>query len=135
MKKKAIEQTLVRASALTVGAATSRVVADKLPIKNKHLKRGALVLSGLLGAAFIERDSTSKAFVQDMAEGVVATQAAYWIKDVIGEKMKENHLITTALGNPVGNYNNPVQFRMGYANVNQEMDTIDTSYQDVTFEM
>ncbi len=132
MKKKEIQNSLIKTTALTVGAATSRIVADKVPIKNTHLKRGILVLTGAIGAAMLDRSSSSKAFVQDMASGVAATQAAYWIKDAIGEKMKDNDLVSSALGNPVGTYENPVQFRLGSANVFPTETIHDTSYEDVT---
>lgn len=127
MKKTAIKDSLLRSAALTVGSAGSRVVAEKLPTTNTHLKRGGMVLLGIIGAAFVDRKTPSKAFVQDIALGTAATQAGYWIKDTIGTKT-QNPLIKTALGTP-GNYNNPVQFRMGYANV---PDVIDTTYQDVS---
>ena len=127
MKKSAIKDSLLRSTALTVGGAGSRIVADKLPVANNHLKRGGMVLLGVIGAAFVDRKTPSKAFVQDIALGTAATQAGYWIKDAIGTKT-QNPLIKTALGTP-GDYNNPVQFRMGYANV---PNVIDTTYEEVS---
>ncbi|CAL2104618.1 hypothetical protein [Tenacibaculum sp. 190130A14a] len=137
MKKKAIKDSLQRTVALTVGSAGSRIVADKLPVKNMHLKRGGLVLLGAVGAALLDRSTTGKAIVQDLALGTAATQAGYWIKEAVGENMKDNALVSTALGTPIGDYDNPVEFRMGYADFSAAS-TIDTDFEDVTgvtFEM
>ncbi|MFL0077014.1 hypothetical protein [Tenacibaculum maritimum] len=135
MEKKAIRESLVKTTALTVGAATSRVVAENAPIKNMHLKRGILVLTGALGAAFLDRSTSGKAFVQDMASGMAATQAAYWIKDAMAEKLEEKSLLKTALGNPLGTYDNPVQFRLGYVNAFPPEQTQETSHEDVKYTM
>ncbi|MFL0063728.1 hypothetical protein [Tenacibaculum maritimum] len=132
MKKEAIIDSLKRSAALTFGAAGSRVVADKLPIKNLHLKRGGFVLVSALGAALVGRETTSKAVVQDIALGTVATQAGLWIKEAVGEKVKENSLLKTALGSPTGTYDNPVQFRMGYANLPTNEVTIDAAHEEVS---
>lgn len=132
MKKKAIKESLLTSVGLTTGAIGSRVVADKLPIKNSHLKRGGLVLAGVVAAAAVGRKTASKAFVQDMALGTAVTQLGYWIKDTVSDKMNENSLMKTALGSPVGDYHNPVQFRMGYANIFPKEQTFDTTYEDVS---
>lgn len=132
MKKEAIIDSLKRGLGLTVGSAGSRVLADKLPIDNYHLKRGGLVLAGALGAAFVGRETSGKATVQDIALGVAATQGTLWIKDAFGESMKDNSLVTAALGSPKGTYYNPVNFRMGYANFAPKNETIDTTYEDVS---
>ncbi|MFL0083688.1 hypothetical protein V2647_06835 [Tenacibaculum maritimum] len=135
MKKTAIKDALLRSSALTIGAAGSRVVADKLPVDNMHLKRGGLVLTGIVGASFVGRSSASKAFVQDMALGTAATQLGYWIKDLVAEKMKDNAIVTSALGCPeVGGYDNPVQYRLGYVDVSPYQQT-NEEVSDVKFGM
>lgn len=131
MKKKAIKESLLTSVGLTTGALGSRVVADKLPIKNVHLKRGGLVLAGVIGAAAVGRKTPSKAFVQDVALGTAVTQLGYWIKDAVSGKVKDSSIFNTALGSPIGDHDNPVQFRMGYANIPNEQ-TFDTSYEDVS---
>ncbi|WP_299673271.1 hypothetical protein [uncultured Tenacibaculum sp.] len=131
MKKKEIQDTLVTATALTVGSAGSRIIADKLPTDNIHLKRGGIVLTSVVGASAVGRKTPGKAFVQDIALGAAATQIGYWIKDAIGDKVQDNALATTALGNPVGSYDNPVQWRMGYVDLPKTDYTYQTDAQFV----
>lgn len=132
MKKQAIQEALTKAVALSLGSAGSRVVADKLPVSNVHLKRGGIVLLGVLGGAFLDRKTKGKAFVQDVALSAAATQVGSWVKDALGDKVSSSPLLTTALGSPSGSYNDPIQMRMGYANFNQSPQTFDTSYEDVS---
>lgn len=136
MKKKNITDSLVRTVSIAAGAAGSNIAAEHLPIKNNYLKRGSLILAGLLGAAYAGRKSTSKAFAQDLATGVAATQAFAMIKEGLSEKTKENKLVKSALGSP-GSYNDPVQvdFRMGYVTEDFFQETIDVAHQDVSFTM
>lgn len=135
MKKQAIQDALFRTVGITTGGATSKIVAAKVPVKNMHLKRGGLVLTGTVLAALVDRSSQGKAFVQDLGIGMAGTQLASWVYDAFEEKLEEGSLVKTALGNPVGSYNNPVQYRMGYANMFPKTETIDTEHVDVTFEL
>ncbi len=125
MKKREITQALTRAAALTIGSAGSRLAADNLPFENTHLKRGGLTLSGIVLAAMVGRSSNSKAFVQDAALGMAATQLSGWIKDALSDKAKENTVVATALGSPqLGEWENPIH-------VDFTTDTIETEYQEV----
>lgn len=129
MKKKNITDSLVRTVSIAAGAAGSNVAAEHLPIKNNYLKRGSLVVAGLLGAAFVERKSTSKALVQDLSLGVATTQALAMISEAIKEKKE-------SLGSPGSFYDPvPVDFRMGYVTEDFFEETIDVAHQDVAFTM
>ncbi|CAM1355861.1 hypothetical protein [Tenacibaculum halocynthiae] len=133
MTKQELKNTLLSSFSMTTGGMASRVIAEKLPIKNNHLKRGSLVLVGLLGASVLDRKSLGKSVVKDMALGTVVTQAGYWIKEALGENVKEGGLFKTALGSPSGDWDNPIhlgnqQFLSGY-------DFIPDQYvEDISFE-
>ena len=113
MKRKNIEQTAVSLASMTGGAMVSRLVADKLPIKDSKLKRGALIVASFLAAAALDRKTTGKAVVQDMAISSAVTQTGYLIKEVVADKMQEDSIFKPALGNP-GSYYNPITLNNSY---------------------
>ncbi len=133
MTKQELKNTLLSSFSMTTGGMASRVIAEKLPIKNNHLKRGSLVVAGLIGASVLNRKSLGKSVVKDMALGTVVTQAGYWIKEALGDTVKEDGLFKTALGSPSGDWDNPIyvsndQFLAGY-------DSMSNQYvEDIAFE-
>lgn len=116
MKGKKIGDAFIGLTAVASGAALSRLAAENLPVENIHIKRGALVVTGILGAVFLDRKSTVKSIGKDVSLSIAATQGISWVKDVLAEKAESNKFLKTALGSPKGSYANPVEFRMGYVN-------------------
>lgn len=108
MTKKGLENTAVSLVSMTAGAMASRIVADKLPLKNSKLKRGALILAGVLGASALDRKNTGRKIGQDMAISVAVTQTGHLLKEVLEEKLKNNKTLAPALGSPMGDWDNPI---------------------------
>jgi len=104
MTKQAIENSVVTLASMTTGAMLSRVVANKLPIDNTKIRRGAVILAGILGASYLDRSSTGKAIVQDMAMASAVTQTGYLVKDFLGDTLKDNKLLYPALGSPMDDF-------------------------------
>ncbi|MFJ1431345.1 hypothetical protein ACILE2_11185 [Capnocytophaga canimorsus] len=114
MKNKLNSKTMTEAAAFTggaiAGAMGSRVLADKIPLKNSKLKRGLLAVVGVVGAAMINgKDNAGKA-LQGAAAGVAATQVSDLIKDILKSKLKEGEepksLLHKAVG--MGTPDNPI---------------------------
>ncbi len=102
MDTKKITNSLVTVGGTAVGAMASRVIADKVPVKNAKMKHGALAVLGMVGASFLNSKKSAEAFIQDVAIGMSATQIGYLIKELAGDKAKG--VMATALGNPDLNY-------------------------------
>lgn len=80
-----------------VGGMASRVLADKIPLKNTKLKHGLLTLAGAVGVVFLKND-----LAKATCAGIAATQANDLVKELAKPKegeMKEG-IFRTALGNP-----------------------------------
>ncbi|MDO5106484.1 hypothetical protein [Capnocytophaga sp.] len=102
--------TMTGAVAFSAGAVTgamvSRVLYDKIPLKDKEegkttmakVKRGLLAAAGIVGAAMIDSKETTGKAIQGAAVGMAATQIGYLLKEVI--EVKEDGIFKTALGNP-----------------------------------
>ncbi len=137
MTKQALENTTVTLASMTVGAMASRIIADKLPIKNQKLKRGVLILAGILGASSLDRKTTGKKVAQDMAISVAVTQSGHLLKEVLDSKLKDNKLLSPALGNPIIDYDNSLldssEFLSNYT-PNYDHISEQVSYQEVEFE-
>lgn len=108
MTKKGVENSAVSVASMTAGAMASRIIADKLPIKNKHLKRGLLIATGILGASALDRKSTGRKIGQDMAISMAVTQTGHLIKEVVQGRLKEDQTLHPALGNPLDDFNEPM---------------------------
>lgn len=112
MKTEKLEETVVSITSMTVGAIGSRIVADKLPIDNSKIKRGLLIVGGILAAAHLDRKTTGGRVGQDMAVSVAVTQTGYLLKDLFVEKIKDDSIFKTGLGKPLyldySSYEEPV---------------------------
>ncbi|MGG8495955.1 hypothetical protein ACQY1Q_06040 [Tenacibaculum sp. TC6] len=101
MTKEGIENSIVSVASMTAGAIGSRIIADKLPIKNNKLKRGLLIAGSIIAAASLDRKTTGRKVGQDMAVSMATTQTGYLLKEMFEEKLQEDSLFKTGLGNPV----------------------------------
>lgn len=108
MTKKGLENSVVSLASMTAGAMGSRIIADKLPMKNKKLVRGLLIATGVLGASALDRSSTGRKIGQDMALSMAVTQTGHLIKEVVQGRLKENQTPHPALGNPLDEFNEPM---------------------------
>lgn len=108
MTKKGFENSVVSLASMTAGAMGSRIIADKLPIKNKKLARGILIATGIIGASALDRSSTGRKIGQDMALSMAVTQTGHLIKDVMEARLKENQKLHPALGNPYEDIDAPM---------------------------
>lgn len=101
MTKKGLEKSVVTLASMTAGAMVSRIVAEKLPIKKTKLKRGVLIVAGIVGASALDQKTTGRKIGQDMAISVAVTQTGYLLKELLDDKLKDNKLLHPALGNPM----------------------------------
>lgn len=104
MTQQALESSVVTLASMSAGAILSRIVANKLPIENTKIRRGTIILAGILGASYLDRKTTGKAIAQDMAMATAVTQAGYLVKEVLGDTLKDNKLLYPALGSPIDNF-------------------------------
>lgn len=133
MKKEQIKNSLVSLASLTVGAMGSRLAVEHLPLENTSLKRWGLVLGGIAGASVLNRKSTSKKIGQDIAISMAVTQAGYLLKDWLGDKVKDNKIISQALGNPFDQYTglDSTSFLSSYTSPNYDFIAEDVTYEEV----
>lgn len=108
MKTENLTQSLISVTGTVLGAGTSRIIADKIPIKKTKLKHALLAGVAITGACFLDRKEATSAFVQDVAIGVAATQVTSLVKELMGDKLKEG-ILKTGLGNYTEEYE-PVNF-------------------------
>ncbi|CAA0177213.1 conserved hypothetical protein [Tenacibaculum maritimum] len=136
MTKESIEKSVVTLASMSAGAMLSRIAAGKLPIQNTKLKRGALALAGLVGAAYLDRKTTGKAIAQDMAMATALTQSGYLVKELLDEKLKGNPVLHSALGSPYDNWNEPFEldstdFLASYISPNYDTISEDIPYEEI----
>ncbi|ATA94649.1 hypothetical protein CGC54_10065 [Capnocytophaga canimorsus] len=125
MKNKLNSKTMTEAAAFTggaiAGAMGSRVLADKIPLKNSKLKRGLLAIVGVVGAAMINgKDNAGKA-LQGAAAGMAATQLGELVKEMVNP---QEGILKTALGTP----ENPIIILPSDVN-NYDYQTLDNPYE------
>lgn len=128
MKTENITKSIISVGGTTLGAVTSRVVADSAPINNPKVKHGVIAGIAILGAAFLNRETPSGAFAQDVAIGVSATQLGYLVKELVGES---KGVVKTALGNP----NDGMDFLASYTDydfIPTAPITVESDYQEVS---
>ncbi|CEN34910.1 hypothetical protein [Capnocytophaga cynodegmi] len=118
-------ETVTGAAAFTggaiAGAMGSRVLADKIPLKNSKLKRGLLAIVGVVGAAMINgKDNAGKA-LQGAAAGMAATQLGELVKEMVNP---QEGILKTALGTP----ENPIIILPSDVN-NYDYQTLDNPYE------
>ncbi|SED21869.1 hypothetical protein SAMN04489761_4662 [Tenacibaculum sp. MAR_2009_124] len=101
MTKEGIENSVVSLASMTAGAMASRIIADKLPIKNQKVKRGLLILGGIAAAASLDRKTTGKKVAQDAAISVAVTQTGYLLKEAFEGKLKDGGIADIGMGTPV----------------------------------
>lgn len=99
-------QTATAAGAVTAGAVlgamVSRIAAEKIPLKNEKIKRGALAAAGLVGAILADSKTTTGKFLLGATSSVAGTQIIALLKSVLNtpEKQLSDGLLKTALGEP-----------------------------------
>lgn len=125
MTKKDLENSVVSLASMTAGAMASRIIADKLPIKDKKLKRGLLIATGILSASSLDRKSTGKKIGQDMAISIAVTQTGELIKEIVQSKLKKDEPLPIALGYPIDSLNEPMlldseEFLGNYTSLNYD---------------
>ncbi|MFK8297354.1 hypothetical protein ACI76O_05420 [Capnocytophaga cynodegmi] len=119
-------ETVTGAAAFTggaiAGAMGSRVLADKIPLKNSKLKRGLLAVVGVVGAAMINgKDNAGKA-LQGAAAGMAATQLGELVKEMVNP---QEGILKTALGTP----ENPIIILPSDVDY-YDVQTLDNPYED-----
>ncbi|CAL2095528.1 conserved protein of unknown function [Tenacibaculum sp. 190524A02b] len=101
-KKKGFEETVISLGAMTAGAMGSRLIYEKMPfVKNGKMKRGILIATGLIGAAYLDRSSTINKVGQDALISIAATQTGHLLKDFLEDRWKDNPTLLPMLGNPL----------------------------------
>ena len=97
MKTENVSNSVLSVSGTVLGGMASRLVADKIPVSNTKLKHGAIAAIAIVGASMLDRKDPTKAFAQDVAIGIGATQIATLVKEVVAPT---DGMLKTALGNP-----------------------------------
>ncbi|MFJ1323309.1 hypothetical protein ACILDT_09880 [Capnocytophaga canis] len=122
LNSKTIVESVAFSGAAFAGGAVSRVLHDKIPLKDEDgkntksmIKRGGIALAGLALAAFIKGDSTTGKALQGVGAGMAATQINDLVKDLM--KPKEG-VMKTALGSADTVYIAPSYDYYPYEDVN-----------------
>ncbi|WP_370408832.1 hypothetical protein [Tenacibaculum dicentrarchi] len=130
MDTKKISSTLVSAIGNTAGIGIKNVVADVVPIEDEKIKQGTLLVTGVLGAVFLNRKNKTTAFAQDISIGVAGSALITLIKELVKEP---KGVLKTALGNPESDEINFLSGHDNYDLIGDDEDYIeDVIYQSVT---
>jgi len=126
--------TVITVLGTGTGIAASRVLADKIPVKNAKLKHGLLAIAGVAGAMVLNSKDSTEAFFKNASAGLAGAEFIALVKEFIGEP--KNATVKTALGNPyatnfLGNSaydftpsgfvqttDDVVEYEEGYSNIN-----------------
>lgn len=134
MKKGSLKSSATTVAGTVVGAMASRVIANKLPVKNTKLKHGVLALVGVLGVAMLDRKDPTSAFTQDVAIGVTATQLGSLVKELVSPKEDTNPIITTALGSPIVDFEDPYRYDFIPTTFTEDITVVEQEpVQEITF--
>ncbi|ATA67277.1 hypothetical protein CGC48_00770 [Capnocytophaga cynodegmi] len=122
LNSETVTEAVAFAGGAVVGSATSRVLADKIPLKNSKLKRGLLAVVGVAGAAMISGKDNAGKVLQGAAAGMAATQLGELVKEMVNP---QEGILKTALGtpeNPIAIYPSDVDY--------YDYETLDNPYEE-----
>ncbi|MBX2855019.1 MAG: hypothetical protein KTR21_08525 [Rhodobacteraceae bacterium] len=92
-----------------------------------------MLLSGFAGAAFLDRKTLLKKTGKDFATAVAVTQAGELLKDWFADSLKDNSMLSPALGSPIDGYMtlDSTDFLSSYASPNYDLISEDIPYEEV----